>query len=103
MSESFSDPSRLNGVEVSGEPLADYYEVADQTYSGNMLSQNYGGGTANIEFEALTGFLWRYLMRNSPPLTRCLYQNGSASFYRFSVKRTIIPDDSDPSIQYFDV
>lgn len=56
MSESFSDPSRLNGVEVSGEPLADYYEVADQTYSGNMLSQNYGGGTANIEFEALTGF-----------------------------------------------
>lgn len=56
MSESFSDPSRLNGVEVSGEPLADYYEVADQTHSGNMLSQNYGGGTANIEFEALTGF-----------------------------------------------
>ncbi|NTM03784.1 LTA synthase family protein [Enterococcus faecium] len=56
MSESFSDPSRLNGVEVSGEPLADYYEVADQAYSGNMLSQNYGGGTANIEFEALTGF-----------------------------------------------
>lgn len=56
MSESFSDPSRLNGVEVSGEPLADYYDVADQTYSGNMLSQNYGGGTANIEFEALTGF-----------------------------------------------
>ena len=56
MSESFSDPSRLKGVEVSGEPLADYYEVADQTYSGNMLSQNYGGGTANIEFEALTGF-----------------------------------------------
>lgn len=56
MSESFSDPSRLNGVEVSGEPLADYYEVADQTYSGNMLSQNYGGETANIEFEALTGF-----------------------------------------------
>lgn len=56
MSESFSDPSRLNGVEITGDPLADYYEVADQTYSGQMLSQNYGGGTANIEFEALTGF-----------------------------------------------
>lgn len=56
MSESFSDPSRLNGVEISGDPLADYYDVANQTYSGNMLSQNYGGGTANIEFEALTGF-----------------------------------------------
>ena len=56
MSESFSDPSRLNGVEITGDPLADYYVVADQTYSGQMLSQNYGGGTANIEFEALTGF-----------------------------------------------
>ncbi|EPA8156527.1 LTA synthase family protein [Enterococcus hirae] len=56
MSESFSDPSRLNGVEITGDPLVDYYAVADQTYSGQMLSQNYGGGTANIEFEALTGF-----------------------------------------------
>lgn len=56
MSESFSDPSCLNGVEITGDPLADYYAVADQTYSGQMLSQNYGGGTANIEFEALTGF-----------------------------------------------
>lgn len=55
MSESFSDPSHLNGVTVTGDPLADYREVANQTYSGQMLSQNYGGGTANIEFEALTG------------------------------------------------
>ena len=56
MSESFSDPSHLEGVTVTGHPLADYYEQAKQTYSGRMLSQNYGGGTANIEFEALTGF-----------------------------------------------
>lgn len=56
MSESFSDPNRLKGVSVTGDPLKDYYEVAKQTYSGQMLSQNYGGGTANIEFEALTGF-----------------------------------------------
>ncbi len=56
MSESFSDPSHLDGVTITGDPLADYYEMADQTYSGQMLSQNYGGGTANIEFEALTSF-----------------------------------------------
>lgn len=57
MSESFSDPERLNGLEVlGGDPLQDYRAVADKTYSGQMLSQNYGGGTANIEFEALTGF-----------------------------------------------
>ncbi|WP_175580124.1 LTA synthase family protein [Enterococcus florum] len=57
MNESFSDPARLNGIEISGgDPLADYRTVAEDTYSGQMLSQNYGGGTANIEFEALTGF-----------------------------------------------
>lgn len=56
MSESFSDPNRLTGVDIAGDPLKDYYAVANQTYSGQMLSQNYGGGTANIEFEALTGF-----------------------------------------------
>src|SRR5699024_448067 len=56
MSESFSDSAHLKGLTITGEPLKDYYAVADQTYSGKMLSQNYGGGTANIEFSALTGF-----------------------------------------------
>ncbi|MGX7030546.1 LTA synthase family protein [Vagococcus zengguangii] len=53
MSESFSDPFRL-GIEATHDPLADYRQLANQTYSGLMLSQNYGGGTANIEFEALS-------------------------------------------------
>lgn len=56
MSESFSNPDHLQGLSVTGNPLKEYNEVANQTYSGKMLSQNYGGGTANIEFEALTGF-----------------------------------------------
>ncbi len=57
MNESFSDPSRLDGIQINGgDPLADYRSIADETYSGQMLSQNYGGGTANIEFEALTSF-----------------------------------------------
>ena len=66
MSESFSDPSHLAGVQVTGDPLADYYAQAKQTYSGRMLSQNYGGGTANIEFEALTGLSMALL---NPQLT----------------------------------
>lgn len=54
MSESFSDPSRLAGIQVPNNPLEPYRRLAESTYSGQMLSQNYGGGTANIEFEALT-------------------------------------------------
>lgn len=56
MSESFSDPTHLNGLTVTGNPLEDYYTLAKASISGKMLSQNYGGGTANIEFEALTSF-----------------------------------------------
>lgn len=56
MSESFSDGTRLKGFNLSSDPLAPYKEVAKNTYSGEMLSPGYGGGTANIEFEALTGF-----------------------------------------------
>lgn len=56
MSESFSDPSRLIGVNVDGQPLYSYQQIANKSFSGQMLSQNYGGGTANIEFEALTSF-----------------------------------------------
>ena len=56
MSESFSDPLRLEGIRASRDPLAVYRELVVDTYHGQMLSQNYGGGTANIEFEALTGF-----------------------------------------------
>ncbi|MEG2254062.1 MAG: sulfatase-like hydrolase/transferase [Vagococcus sp.] len=57
MSESFSDPLKLKGINMTPDPLKDYREVASEgIYQGQMLSQNYGGGTANIEFEALTGF-----------------------------------------------
>lgn len=54
MSESFSDPLRLEGIEAQVDPLKVYRQLAATTYAGQMLSQNYGGGTANIEFEALT-------------------------------------------------
>lgn len=56
MSESFSDPLALKGITANKQPLQAYFDLAQETYSGKMLSQNYGGGTANIEFEALTGF-----------------------------------------------
>lgn len=55
MSESFSDPRRLSGLTLSGNPLSPYEEIAQNTYSGQMLSSGFGGGTANIEFSALTG------------------------------------------------
>ncbi|SEL28215.1 Phosphoglycerol transferase MdoB [Carnobacterium iners] len=55
MSESFSDPTKLKGVEVSRDPMPILRERMERHKSGEVLSEGYGGGTANIEFEALTG------------------------------------------------
>ena len=55
LSESFSDPSRLHGVHPADDPIPLTRALMRRTTSGSMLAQNVGGGTANMEFEALTG------------------------------------------------
>ncbi|MCK6212216.1 LTA synthase family protein [Georgenia sp. EYE_87] len=55
LSESFTDPTRLDGLEVAEDPIPFTRALMAQTPSGTMLSSDYGGGTANVEFEVLTG------------------------------------------------
>jgi phosphoglycerol transferase MdoB-like AlkP superfamily enzyme len=52
MSESFWDPTRLPGVQFSEDPIP----TARALSSGHIFSPEFGGMTANVEFEALTGF-----------------------------------------------
>ena len=55
LSESFADPSRLTGVKLKNNPIPNIQKIKKDNTSGIMLSSNYGGGTANIEFMTLTG------------------------------------------------
>lgn len=55
LSESFSDPTRVPGVSFSIDPMPNIRGIKDSTTSGLMLSPGYGGGTANIEYQSLTG------------------------------------------------
>ncbi|WP_183100375.1 LTA synthase family protein [Nocardioides pelophilus] len=55
LSESFTDPTQLEGFELERDPIPQTREVMAETTSGTMLAQLYGGGTANMEFETLTG------------------------------------------------
>lgn len=55
LSESFSDPARVGGVTMSENPIPYIQEVKTRTTSGLMKSDGYGGGTANMEFQTLTG------------------------------------------------
>lgn len=56
MSESFSDPLKIEGLEWEDDPIPYTREIMEKHTSGQNLSEKYGGGTANIEFEALTNF-----------------------------------------------
>jgi len=47
----FSDYYKIEG----GDVLPELHKIQKSTPSGKMYSLDYGGGTANIEFEALTG------------------------------------------------
>ncbi|QNL41846.1 sulfatase-like hydrolase/transferase [Streptococcus sp. NSJ-72] len=55
LSESFSDPARVEGVTMSENPIPNIQEIRNRTTSGLMKSDGYGGGTANMEFQTLTG------------------------------------------------
>ena len=55
LSESFSDPSRVPGLKTNKDSMPNIRKIKAGTTSGLMLSPGYGGGTANIEYQALTG------------------------------------------------
>jgi len=55
LSESYADPRMVPSVKLSKNPIPYEQKIAQKNTSGLMYSSGYGGGTANIEFEALTG------------------------------------------------
>ena len=56
MNESFSDlTAAFPNLELSEDPLAFYRSLTENTVKGTMISPVTGGGTANVEFEYLTG------------------------------------------------
>lgn len=63
MSESFWDPTQLPGVSITPDPIPHVRALR----SGSMFSPEFGGMTANIEFETLTGFSNAFLPTGSIP------------------------------------
>lgn len=56
MSESFSDLSKLLDLNTNIEVIPNFKELQNKGIKGNIIVPNVGGGTANTEFEVLTGF-----------------------------------------------
>ena len=55
LSEAFSDPERLDGVDLEEDPMPFVRRTMAGHPSGQAVGNAIGGGTANMEFEALTG------------------------------------------------
>lgn len=56
LDESFYDPDIVREYyKYDGEVLAEFHKLAKKYPTGQMYSIDYGGGTANIEFETFTG------------------------------------------------
>nr|WP_315920758.1 LTA synthase family protein [Mesorhizobium sp. SP-1A] len=63
MSESFWDPTQLPGVTIKPDPIPTVRSLR----AGSVFSPEFGGMTANVEFEALTGFSNAFLPAGSIP------------------------------------
>lgn len=71
MGEAFYDIDRIKGVEFNDgyQPLANFHRLAGQAWSGRIVTEVFGGGTANTEFSFLTGGLLAALPGLSSPYT----------------------------------
>lgn len=58
--ESFFDPTLLKGVEFSKDPIPYFRELKENYSTGYLTVPSVGAGTANTEFESLTGMRVRF-------------------------------------------
>lgn len=67
MNESFTDFTSVGGIQTS-KPLLPFIDsLQENTVKGNLYVPVFGGGTANTEFEFLTGSTMRFLPTGSTP------------------------------------
>lgn len=65
LSESFWDATQLPGLVFSRDPAPFFHSLQKRYTHGTMLSPMFGGGTANVELEVLTGHSYRFFPKDS--------------------------------------
>lgn len=58
--ESFFDPTLFKGFEYNQDPMPYYRQLMSEYSSGMLTVPSVGAGTANVEFEAMTGISVRF-------------------------------------------
>ncbi len=79
MSEGFMDLERAANLSFDRELTPRFNALCEQYLSGRVMTSEYGGGTANSEFEALTGYTTYGLPAGS--IAYASYVNGEVDSY----------------------
>lgn len=77
--ESFCDPTEINFLEMSEDPVPTFHYLEDNFSSGYLTVPVVGAGTANTEFEILTGMSMQYFGTGEYPYKTILKQTDCES------------------------
>jgi len=81
LSEALFDVTKLPNIKLSQDPIINIRQDQKST----LISPQFGGGTANIEFEIITG-LSNYLMKGKVPYSQAIYKDLPTIFSLFKNK-----------------
>ena len=77
--ESFCDPDEINFLQVNEDPIPTFHELEKNYSSGYLTVPVVGAGTANTEFEMLTGLSMQYFGTGEYPYKTILKQTDCES------------------------
>ena len=77
--ESFADPSDVNFLNMSEDPIPNFHNLEANYSSGYLTVPVVGAGTANTEFEVLTGMSMQYFGTGEYPYKTILKQSDCES------------------------
>ena len=88
MNESFADLQMAYNIELAEDPLEFYHELINQSniVTGVMHSSQYGGGTANVEYEFITQNSTAFLPSGSMPYQQYIKGNVKQSIVAYMNK-----------------
>lgn len=78
--ESFIDPTWIEGISFNKDPIPNFRELSSKYSSGILSVPSIGGGTANTEFEVITGMTVDYFAAGEFPYNTLVSKKAVPSF-----------------------
>lgn len=77
--ESFFDPTLVNYLDISEDPIPNFHSLMEEYSSGYFKVPSVGAGTANTEFESITGMSMHYFGPGEYPYKSILQEKTCES------------------------